>query len=970
MVTRPALFLCGVVLLAAPAGAPGQDVKMTRNPVRNWEDLLSVWKGAEDALAEAQKGRQHWDRGEFEPARACFEKSLALMRKNFPDDSVLVGMCHAMLGGYYWAIGDPVSALPHARKHLATVDNVPLGIKFPQHELNRALATNNLGGILESLGDLAEAEKCYREALALRRKMNPAPEGDLDIVTSLGNLASVLSARGEHAAAEKMAEEAHAMVLKLFDGKQRQLLDPSALARAVNNLAETRRQRGENREAEALQKAAVEIRESAFPAGHPDLAMNIRNLAITRIDRGEWEAGAEGLEKAVAMLRKFFPADRPPRGHPDLCKVLRDLGGTRAAMGDYPAADRHLREALRMADGLFPRSKFPDGHPELATCLTHLGVYALRTPATRETAARSFREAFAITSRYTNTLSESLSEAEVLNLVRSLPGNLSGLLSATAGGPFDPRDYRYVWASKAAVMRVAERRRRALLARDDPEAQRLAAELEGVRAELSIKLFAPARPDTDRLAARKEELQRALAARLRLAAPADDTAHPFDLADALPPGAAFVDLIGYVRMEQDPRVPGADGFKAIPHYAAFVLSRGGRPERVELGPMIPIDDAVETWRRAIAHPGSNERAAAREVGRLFWKSIADRLPAGTTALYVAPDASLSRIPFAALPGRGADSVLLEDMAVAVVPHGPFLLDRLKTPPPARAGKGRMLVVGGVDYGPLPPDMPMLPRGERAIRWTPLPDGEREAKLIAELGRTTGKVEAVELTAGRADAGSIRAELPRVRFAHLSTHGFFADGTFLSALGADPEAFRLGPRDLHTAATRNPLALSGLAFAGANRAGADAPTDRGLLTAEAIAGLRLAEMDLAVLSACETGLGTELVGEGVFGLQRAFHLAGCRTVVASLWKVDDAATRELMEAFYRNLLAGGADATPAKALRAAQLEMLRKSRERGLVRAPVVVPPEFPPPRLPAPAPGARFDADTYFWAAFVVSGGP
>src|SRR5205814_5061847 len=95
--------------------------------------------------------------------------------------------------------------------------------------------------------------------------------------------------------------------------------------------------------------------------------------------------------------------------------------------------------------------------------------------------------------------------------------------------------------------------------------------------------------------------------------------------------------------------------------------------------------------------------------------------------------------------------------------------------------------------------------------------------------------------------------------------------------------------------RNPLVLSGLVLAGANLPPRPdslgiAQGDGGILTAEAVASLPLVNLELAVLSACETGLGEVAGGEGVFGLQRAFHLAGARTVIASLWKIDDTATQ--------------------------------------------------------------------------------
>src|SRR5207302_777118 len=120
---------------------------------------------------------------------------------------------------------------------------------------------------------------------------------------------------------------------------------------------------------------------------------------------------------------------------------------------------------------------------------------------------------------------------------------------------------------------------------------------------------------------------------------------------------------------------------------------------------------------------------------------------------------------------------------------------------------------------------------------------------------------------------------------------------------------------------NPLLRSGLALAGANTwlQGGSPPVDAedGLLTAENVVGLDLRGTELVVLSACETGLGEVRTGEGVFGLQRAFVLAGTKTLVMSLWSVPDEQTQELMEDFYRRILAGQPRAT---ALRDAQLAL--------------------------------------------------
>jgi CHAT domain-containing protein len=165
---------------------------------------------------------------------------------------------------------------------------------------------------------------------------------------------------------------------------------------------------------------------------------------------------------------------------------------------------------------------------------------------------------------------------------------------------------------------------------------------------------------------------------------------------------------------------------------------------------------------------------------------------------------------------------------------------------------------------------------------------------------------------------------------------------------------------------HPDLQSGVVLAGVNRKQRTARgqlqiPDDGILTAMEVAAMELRETDLVVLSACETGLGEQTAGEGLLGLQRAFHLAGVPTVVASLWKVDDAATQVLMSEFYRNLWERKLGSL--EALRAAQLALIakydvRSGEIRGLGKSSVpLVTSEKKPTKLPP-----------YYWAAFQLSG--
>ena len=204
--------------------------------------------------------------------------------------------------------------------------------------------------------------------------------------------------------------------------------------------------------------------------------------------------------------------------------------------------------------------------------------------------------------------------------------------------------------------------------------------------------------------------------------------------------------------------------------------------------------------------------------------------------------------------------------------------------------------------------------------------------------------------------AFRKQAPNYRYLHLATHGYFAPADLRSALspaaerGKDargPQANLFGRKGI---AGYHPGPLSGLALAGAGREPKPGE-DEGILTALEVASLDLKHVELAVLSACETGLGETAGGEGLLGLQRAFQEAGARTVMASLWQVHDDWTRKLMERFYENLWQKKMGRLAA--LLEARRWGMREAPKRGLHR------PDAAPPQRVAPP---------FYWAAFVLSG--
>jgi CHAT domain-containing protein len=302
-----------------------------------------------------------------------------------------------------------------------------------------------------------------------------------------------------------------------------------------------------------------------------------------------------------------------------------------------------------------------------------------------------------------------------------------------------------------------------------------------------------------------------------------------------------------------------------------------------------------------------------------------------------------------------------------------------------------LVVGGVTYDEAPTtidkskDEALALRGPSrdgaAASWEYLTGSERELRVVRLL---VGPA-AVEVAGAEASTSRLLRELPRARLAHLATHGFFNEKDFRAEQQRATQAIRDWQFSLESpggtggagAGAQSPLSYTGLVLAGANRPETAGP-DGGILTGEMLLGLDLRRLELTVLSACQTGLGEVADGQCVQNLQRAFHVAGCRDVVASLWSVPDEATAALMAVFYEELLQD--HKPPLQALRAAQLFIYRhpgrvkELAERG---APLLGKarrlPESakageaaPRPEPPADDPGRR--SPTKDWAAFMLSG--
>ena len=458
----------------------------------------------------------------------------------------------------------------------------------------------------------------------------------------------------------------------------------------------------------------------------------------------------------------------------------------------------------------------------------------------------------------------------------------------------------------------------------------------------------------------------------------------------LPAGTAFVDFLEYEHGTPNAEQKGKVDYER--RYIAFVVRPDQEPAMIGLGSASSSAEAITAFRlpfQSDQNTPENRKAAsvaANQLRRDLWLPIEAHLD-GIDTVIISPDTALGTLPFAALPGKRDGSYLLEDHRIAMIPMAGQLRQLFERAGDTPANHG-LLVLGDVDYDAAPgapesaapsPLQLLADAGTRrdadplraghTHQWDSLSGFLKELEAVNSLFSSqhpdeTGTV----LSRDKASEAAFLTQAQQYGTLHLITHGYFEDSSVKSIAHADVKQDGLssdtkGPDPFIN--TYLPGLLSGLALAGANNP-SDNPEDPhdGILRSSEIEASSMQGVDLVVLSACETGLGAVAGGEGLTGLQRAFQVAGAKSVVASLWKVDDRATQELMTQFYTNLWVK--KQSKIDALRNAQLYLLRNPvlpDGTSLTRADI----NKKKPFVPDPT-NTRDTTDPFFWAAWTLSG--
>jgi len=815
--------------------------------------------------------------------------------------------------------GDPRAALPFYEEALRTFQRI--------NDLRMtALATGNLGGVFDELGEPAEARERYGASLASYQELGDrAGEARL-----LGNLAVLDRASGDL----QSALDRYTRSLALW----RELGNRAGEAGTLGNLGEAYHLLGEPRRALELLERSLELRRQI--GDRRGEAITLHNLGLVLSEGlGDLAQGLVRFEEALALARAA--GDRRAEAG-----TLSAIGALQVRLGRRDEALSHFEAARGLARELADRRREQEvllqigrvrnanGEPREA-----LEALARALELGRETEDRSrepsvlgeiarAERALGRTAEALRTVEAALAGLESLRAGVSSPdlraaylGTRRDLYELAVELQMDLHRRDPAGGHERAALEIAERARARglldLLGEAGREIRRgVDPELRERRQRLLDRLDAKAALRTRRVAAQAAELDREIGeilAELDTLEAEIRRSSPGYAALTRPEPLRAAAIQGLL----DPETTLLVYFLGEARSFLWAV-RTGSIQVFELPPRAEIDTAaralVEGWQLQ-SPDNTGDRRAAAALSRL----VLGPLSGGWNGrrLAVVPDGALQHVPFAALPfpDRPGEP-LITRFEVVHLPSASVLGEqrrRLAGRPPA---PGAVAVLADPVFDARDPRV-LQARGAGAPQAAEVRSAAPEGDDLPRLTWTRQEAEAITRLAGPgrallaldfdANLDLVRnGALREYRALHLATHGVLAPER--------PE-------------------LSGLVLSRVDPAGTPRP---GVLRLPDIYNLDL-QADVAVLSGCETALGREIRGEGIVGLARGFLYAGAGRVVASLWKVRDRSTAELMRRFYQALLTEGRP--PAAALRQAQLA-LRTDRRW----------------------------ADPYYWAPFAMYG--
>ncbi|UCF05505.1 MAG: CHAT domain-containing protein [bacterium] len=925
------------------------------------------------------RANAYLDLGMLKEAEKDFEGTLEIFKENFGDTNFHVGHVLKSLA----SLNRDLGRYPESErlfKEASEVYVTDLGIDDP----NVANCLDGCALLYKILGRFYKAESLFREALAIREKhLDPR---DLALILNYDHLASLYWKQGRYAEAELLFKKALTLIdpdhphvstiacnLAVLYNDMGRFAEAESLyiltrtvemevwgdenpevAVTLGNFAGLYLDMGRFAEAESLCKLALEIRKKTLPPDHPYIAVNLGNLADIKQIRGNLH-GAEPLYKrSIALYRKTVGDE-----HPDLASTVHSYASLLRDKGSYDEAEPKYDEAVSIW-----RKVYGPIHPDIALGYEHLGIL-YRLQRRRDESADVSRRAFDIRWNDFQKNGYVLTEKDALSYSLKLRASAENALSCYFGAKPDDSQlfgptYDMVLAAKGPVSDIIFERQRALVSEEDTEISRLADSLKTCKYLLAALFYSTPEEESvgkyrhrlDSLRSVVDDIESGLS--LRSASYRESQQRERitgkDIASLLPANAVLVEYFRYNFYRTGPR-------DLVPRYMVTVLDSKGPRMIDDIGDAKAIDELVTRYQKHMldvsksgGEAGERWRSKYTTLARQLYRSVFAPIAGyvrNKELVFIAPDGPLGFISFAGLIDEDG-RYLIESVPIHYLSAG---RDLVRFQGERESNEG-LFALGNPDFNASGSErLKHISSSEeaersrtRSVRLTledrhslhaeQLEHSEPEVNRVIEYWRSVNDEPVIRCTGKKASEENFKLLAPGNRVIHLSTHGYFA------ARRQEPPAVTLYMQ-YRTYIGENPLLLSGFCLAGSNVRGetrGSVAVEDGILTAYEVASMNLEGTDLVVLSACETGLGETRLGEGGYGLRRAFQLAGARAVVSALWEVSDKVTAEMIPQLYRR--SGESLTDRAHAM---QLDQIKKLREEGRSDHP-------------------------YYWAAFITEG--
>lgn len=891
--------------------------------------------------------------GDYEAAEPLYQRALRIREQALGPNHEDVGSSLNYLGTLYMETGQFSQAESFYQRALQIYEET-IGIENPRV----AVTLTNLGQLYQEMGDYEAAESALQQAIAIEENLYGVE--DARIADSLTVLAFLYMETGEYSQAEPLLQRTIAL-RENYWGREHPWV-----AQSLNGLAWLYFETGNYEAAEPLLKRALQIYENTFGENHPFLGTNINNLASLYVKLGNYEAAVPLFQQSLEIYENQFGSEHPlfalnlhnlaeayrnlqqyeqaetllkraialreqilSPNHPDLALSLNNLAEVYRSMGNYPEAELYLKQALAIYE-----ENLGADHPDIATTLNNL-AWLSQAQGESDRAQILLSRSTEIEERNLSLFLAIGSEAQKQAYMNSFAGITNRIVSLHFQDA--PENLQIAQLALTTILRRKGRILDALTDSNDRLRQNINSEdqetldrLAETRSQLATLIFSPPtnpeqqsqyQAQVSHLKAEIDQLEGQLSRRSAAFRLETEPVTISAVQQRIPDKAALVEIVLYRPVNAQSNTWGEE------HYGAYILHATGEPQWVDLGQADSIHQTAQKLHNLTAQQGNLERlqTEARKLDELILQPLRAKL-GNVEHILLSPDGQLNLVSWATLIDQN-QQYTIENYRLTYLTTGRDLL-RFATVEEARQSP---VILANPDYDN-PGESVEIASGRRGenlrslslqqLYFTPLPGTAQEADAIAPLFP-----DATLLTQAQATENALK-QVTAPQILHIATHGFFLN-VDLVAPAANPFASRglLGVYALENRVStapkpenqENPLLRSGLALAGFNVRSSDG--EDGVLTALEAANLDLRGTKLVVLSACETGVGDIANGEGVYGLRRAFAIAGTQSQLISLWQVSDRGTKDLMVDYYQRLTQGEGR---SEALRQVQLAMLQNA----------------------------------------------